>query len=95
MTPENVRRRVVELLDSGRIPLRTPRSTSSGYGAGQTCAVCAATVDSGMRAIEAHGVDGVVRYYHEDCYSILLAERSRRSSGVGAGERGRPDRSPG
>ena len=83
MTPQALRRRVRELLDRGVLPLQPPSRTTSAFGSGRSCNVCDETIGADELQIEAHGADGRMRDYHEACYTVLVAERARRATGLG------------
>lgn len=77
MEPEQIRRQIRERLTSGELPLGHPQRVWAGFGTGQTCAICDASIPPRALEIEAHGADDKYRYYHRDCYLLLVDERFR------------------
>jgi hypothetical protein len=78
---DEIRRKIRAKFVSGDLPTQHPTRTWGGPGTGQPCAVCDELIDEGSAEIEAASADGKHRFYHARCYSLLAAERDKRTSG--------------
>ena len=75
MTAMDLRAQIRARIKTAELPRGHPQRLWAGSGTGQTCAACDRSIPTTSVEIEAHGADDKYRYYHADCYSIVVEER--------------------
>jgi len=81
VSPEQ-RRRVLDALSSGRLPLDAPKNMFADYGIGRLCMGCDETIGRSDVEYEAKYADGRVYVLHLGCGSLWDAERRRSSTAI-------------
>jgi len=62
---------IIRKIQSGILPVNSPRHTWGGTGTDRPCAVCDELTTVGRPEIEAHCVDSRHRFYHVACFEVL------------------------
>jgi hypothetical protein len=72
---DELRRRVRQYLEGGRLPMMVPKEVAAGYGSGRMCAACDEPITSTQVEYEVDDCRGGVRLrFHPDCHSVWRLE---------------------
>jgi hypothetical protein len=71
--------RIAAKVESGELPLDTPRRMWAGMGSGKPCNGCGEVIDPSQVEHEFEAADGRTVRLHLGCASLLEAERRRRA----------------
>lgn len=72
---DELRRRVRQYLERGRLPMLVPEEVAAGYGSGRMCAACDEPITSTQVEYEVDDCRGGVRLrFHLNCHSAWRLE---------------------
>ncbi len=75
---DELRRRVRQYVEGGRLPMTVPRQVAAGYGSGHMCAACDEPITSIQVEYEVDDCPGGVRLrFHPHCHSVWQLECAR------------------
>ena len=75
-----LRLRILQRIEDGRLPVMLPRHIAAGYGAGNVCAACDQPVTATQVEYEVQAGDPLLRF-HLGCYVLWQIECQRKLQG--------------
>jgi len=73
-----LRSRVQQRIEDGRLPLLRPERIEAGYGSEDKCCACGEPIEPSKIEYEIAALDGQRLKFHFACYMIWQSECSRR-----------------